>query len=178
MWMARAMVAGQERVFLEPASAEAVSELKRAALPAADLEPYQSLFDESSTQATVPYDAMLSRLEEQQALEAKDIVEVALVHMPVYRFKYAYKEERYTAVVDAASGEVFANIYPAKWEVPYRSIAIAAFVGYFVVSLIPLFFFLSGGLIELGTGMLIYALAAAGLAVPIFFAALGISAKV
>ncbi|MBN1668778.1 MAG: hypothetical protein JW862_16910, partial [Anaerolineales bacterium] len=45
--------------------------------------------------------------------------ETALVHIPLYTFKYAYQGQNYTALVEGATGAVFANIFPAKAEAPY-----------------------------------------------------------
>jgi hypothetical protein len=41
------------------------------------------------------------------------------VHIPLYTFKYAYQNKPYTAIVEAGTGSVFANIFPAKAEAPY-----------------------------------------------------------
>jgi hypothetical protein len=165
-------------VFLEPAAALSISELKRITIPAADLVPYDQATVVSAVEATVPYEAMLRWLEDDRGISKSEVSEVSLVHLPTYQFKYTFKDRRYTALIDAATGEVFANIFPSKWEVPYLGIAAAAFAIYFCASLIPLVSFLNNGWTGLGVGMGIYALAVAILAVPIFLLATFISAKV
>ncbi|HSG19042.1 MAG TPA: hypothetical protein VLE70_22310, partial [Anaerolineae bacterium] len=80
-------------------------------------------------------------------------------------------------VVDAASAKVFANIFPAKWEVPYLTIGAAAFVAYFLAAFIPLGGYLLGGGSGLGVAILIYAGVVAALAIPLFSAAAAVSAK-
>jgi hypothetical protein len=51
------------------------------------------------------------------------------VHIPIYTFKYTYKGETYTAIVEGATGGVFANIFPAKAESPYQLVGgLAAFI--------------------------------------------------
>ena len=178
MWFVRVSRNGKEEVYLEPAAALSVSELKHLSIPASDLEPYDHSLDDSAVVATVPYNAMLGWLKEEQGVEAKEIQEVSLVHLPTYVFKYSYKDRRYTAVVDAATSEVFANIYPSKWEAPYLAIGAAAFAAYFCAALIPLGGFLFGDGSGLGLGLLIYAAVAVVLAIPFFSAAATISAKV
>ena len=70
-------------------------------------------------------------------------------------------------IVDAATSKVFANIYPAKWEVPYVAIGTAAFVAYFVLAVLSLF--INFGLFIIGAPLL---------AAVFFVLAVAISAKV
>jgi hypothetical protein len=147
-------------------------------IPASDLESYDQTMDEDAVDATVPYNAMLSWLQETQGVEQSHIQEVSLVHLPAYQFKYSYKERSYTALVDAASGSVFANLFPSKWEAPYRTIGGVAFVAYFFAALIPLVAFMVGGPAGMGVGVLIYLGLSLALAVPIFVFAAAVSAKV
>jgi hypothetical protein len=102
-----------------------------------------------------------------QHIAAENIREAALVHLPLYLCKYAFNKRRYTAIVDAATSKVFANIYPAKWEVPYVAIGVAAFVAFFVLSLLSLF--INFGLFVIGAPLL---------AILFFALAASISAKV
>jgi LSD1 subclass zinc finger protein len=178
MWLVRTRKGESDEVFLEPAAATSISELKKLTIPAADLEPYDQTMDEDAVEATVPYKAMLGWLKETHGVEQIDIQEVSLVHLPAYQFKYRYKERSYTALVDAASGSVFANLFPSKWEAPYRTIGGVAFVAYFMVALIPLVAFLIGGAAGMGIGMIIYFGVALALAIPIFIFAAAVSAKV
>ena len=97
----------------------------------------------------------------------ENIREAALVHLPLYLCKYDFNQRHYTAIVDAASSKVFANIYPAKWEVPYVSIGVAAFVAFFVLSLLSLF-------VNFG----IFLIGAPIMAILFFSLAVSVSAKV
>ncbi len=178
MWFVRANRNGQEEIYLEPAAALSISELKQLTIPASDLEPYDHGLDEMAVEATVPYNAMLSWLKEEHGLTKPEIREVSLVHLPTYVMKYQYKDRSFTAVVDAATSRVFANIYPAKWETPYLAIGAAAFAAYFCAALIPLGGYLSNSGEGAVLGILIYAVVAAILAIPFFIVALTISAKV
>jgi len=178
MWMITATQGEQERVFLKPAAALSVSELERLTVPAADLQPYDHHLDADAVTPTVPYDTMVQWLVDDHGLRPESLREVALVHLPLYFCKYAFDGRRYTAIVDAATSRVFANIFPSKWEAPYRAIGAAAFVAYFCAALIPLAGYLLGDGAGLATGLVVYLAVAAALAVLIFIAAMVISAKV
>ncbi len=178
MWLVRVDRAGTETIYLEPAAALSVSEIKQVTIPAADLEPYDQSMDPDSVEATVPYKAMLGWLEGEHRIREAEISELSLVHVPIYLFKYAYKDRQYTAVVDGAAGRVFANIFPSKWETPYRAIGVAAFVAYFIASFIPSGGFLLAEGTGLGIGIGIYIIAVIVLAIPLFIVAATISAKI
>jgi LSD1 subclass zinc finger protein len=178
MWMVRVLQGERERVFFKPAAALSVSELERVNVPAADLEPYDHGLDATAVPPTVPYETMRQWLADDRSVGPEAIREVSLVHLPIYTCKYGFDGRRYTAIVDAATSEVFANIYPSKWEVPYLAIGAAAFVAYFCAALIPLIGYLSGEGAGLATGILVYGVVAIVLAIPIFVAAMMISAKV
>jgi hypothetical protein len=178
MWLVRVKRQSQEEVFLEPAAAISISELKSLRLPAADLEPYESSFDEHATTATVPYRAMLQWLADDYNVQMRDISEVAIVHLPIYIFKYRFDDERFTAVVDAATGEVFSNIFPSKWEVPYQLLGGLGCLAYFLLALAPAGGLLMGDEIGLGTGIAVYLVLSIVIAIPIVVAAIIISAKV
>jgi LSD1 subclass zinc finger protein len=178
MWLVRTRRDDHETVFLEPAAALAVSELKHLTIPAGDLRPYDEALGGEVIKATVPYKAMLGWLKEEHGVEPAGIREVAIVHLPVYHIWYGYKDRRYLAMVDAATSRVFSNIYPAKWEVPYLTIAGAAFVAYFLAAFIPLAGYILGDGGGLGLAILIYVAVIFGLAIPLFSAAAAVSAKV
>jgi hypothetical protein len=116
---------------------------------------------------SVPFDTVQQWLSDDQHIAPENIREAALVHVPVYVCKYTFNKRHYTALVDAASSKVFANIYPAKWEVPYVAIGTAAFVTYFVLAVLSLF--INFGLFVIGAPLL---------AAIFFVLAVAISAKV
>ena len=178
MWLVRLSQEGQEKVILEPAAALSVSEFKHVTVPAADLDPYDHSLDDVAVSATVPYEAMVRWIKDDYGVLQSEIREVSLVHLPTYLFKYTFDGRRFTAVVDAGSGKVYANIFPSKWEMPYFALGAAAFAAYFCAALIPLGGYIAGEASGMGLGMLIYALAVVIVTVPIFGAAATISAKV
>lgn len=153
MWLVRVRQDGKETVYLEPAAAISVSEIKHLSIPAADLEPYDHALDDAAVAPTVPYEMMQKWLRDNEGIAAGAIHEASLVHLPLYLIKYSYKGEEYTAIVDAATSQVFANIYPAKWEVPYLGIAVVAFVVYFLSALLPAAGFVINEGVGLGIGL-------------------------
>ena len=80
----------------------------------------------------------------------------------------------YTALVEGASGKVFANIFPAKAEAPYFIVALVATLGFLCVSTFPLIglAFDSNGA-GLGLGLLACLVGALVVAVPVFGVSLG-----
>jgi hypothetical protein len=178
MWLVRAKQNGQEKVLLEPAAAISVSELKELHVPAASLESYDHSLDNSAIQPTVPYKTMLNWLADEHKITSKHLTEAAIVHLPIYLFKYNFDGNQFTAVVDAATGQVFSNIYPSKWEAPYQAIGGIGCVAYFLAALVPAFMFVNSGGIGIITGLLIYLVISVVLAIPIMAIAAYISAKV
>ncbi len=177
LWHIKVAEEQREVVYLEPATATFITELKKLAIPAGDLNPYNSELDPQAIPPDIPYEAVMQRMEE-RGLKNEAVREAALVHMPLYTFKYTFDGRRYTTVVDAASGKVFANVFPAKWEVPYLAVAALAFAGYFCAN-----WFIGGGYAISGIegallGSLLCLLAYGVWAIPIFLMALFVSRKV
>ncbi|MCI0519269.1 MAG: hypothetical protein L0Z70_03330 [Chloroflexi bacterium] len=150
----------REQIWLEPGAATSISELKSLKLPAGDLRKYHADLDAQSHTPSVPLDAALHWLA-QRGAPPGEIVEQALVHIPLHTFKYSYKDKVYTAVVEAATGEVFANIFPAKAEAPYLLAGGAATVVFLCLAAFPLIGAATAG----GEGAGIGALACAGLSI-------------
>jgi hypothetical protein len=178
VWQVRADVDGAEKVVLEPAAATSIAGVKQLKIPAADLEPFDATLDDIAVEATVPYNAMQSWLQRDYQIAPAQIRETSLVHLPLFIAKYTFQGERYTAVVDAASGQVFASLFPEKWELPYVGLALVAFVLNFLIAFIPLFGYLTGGPAGFIGAMLFYLVAVVVAAIPIFAAATIISARV
>jgi len=167
MWLVRATVQRDEQVLLKPAAALSISELGQLDIPPSDLVPFDANADGLIVAPSVPFDTVQQWLLDDHHIAPENIRETALVHVPVYTCKYTFNKRHYTALVDAASSKVFANIYPAKWEVPYVAIGTAAFVTYFVLALLSLF--INFGLFVIGAPLL---------AAVFFVLAVAISAKV
>jgi hypothetical protein len=164
---------GEEDMLLEPAAATATSELKRINLPAGDLRDYAPELESQARPPTVPLDAALTWLAERQ-VQRGEIVESALVHVPLYTFKYAHGGKRYTAVVEGATGQVLANIYPAKAEEPYWLAGGLAAAVFLCLAALPI----AGGLIADAEGAGWGALAAVGLGIPAALVLFGLASWV
>lgn len=178
MWLVRVNLGGQEKVVLEPAAALAVFELTELSIPASDLEPYDHTMDGDAMAPTVPLATVRKWLAENQKIAAGQIKESSLVHLPLYVFKYQFEGRAYTAVVDAASSQVFASVYPSKREVPYVAIGSVGCALYFCAALIPVISFFTTDGAGLIWGILGYIVIAIVLAVPIFGIAAYISSRV
>lgn len=167
LWYFKSGGPGQkEEIQLEPAAATAVTELAHLSLPAGDLVRYDPAIQPRAVEPTVPQETALGWL--RQSRPNAEIRESALVHVPIYIFKYTYQNKTFTAVVEAATGSVLANIFPAKAEAPYLTVAGVTALVYLCLALIPVVADLStdSGLVTLGIVLLI-AIAAA----PLLFAA-------
>lgn len=178
LWYFKRRGAGnQDLITLEPAAATSVTELKSLQLPAGDLQKYDPALDAEAVPPTVPLQTALT-WEAQRGAPATELRETALVHIPVFTFKYAYQNRTYTALVEAATGRVLANIFPAKAEAPYMLAGCATALVFLGLALIPVL----GALMDEASGFGIGLAVCAGLgllAAPVLFAfAAWVAAKV
>jgi DNA-directed RNA polymerase subunit RPC12/RpoP len=176
LWYFRLADSNKETTALEPAAATSVTELRRLALPAGDLRRYDSSLDAQAEPPSVPLEAALGWLRQEHG--RVDVRETSLVHVPIYIFKYIYRNQTYTAVVEAATGVVLANLYPAKDQAPYLLAGCSTALVYLALAVLPLtgliFFAEPGGLLGFAV-----ALALGVLAAPFLFAfAAWVAAKV
>jgi hypothetical protein len=168
---------GKERIWLEPAAATSVSELKKIQIPAGDLRKYEAIITPQAHDPTVPLSTVTQWLTTRLPDET-EVIETALVHIPIYTFKYRFKNETYTAIVEGATGAVFANIFPAKAESPFQLISGLAAVIFLCLATFPVL----GALVYSGEGLAIGSGLCIGiglLATPFLFAlAMWVAAKV
>ncbi|RPI34618.1 MAG: hypothetical protein EHM70_02305 [Chloroflexota bacterium] len=156
-----------EQMILEPAAATSVSELRRLKLPGGDLCKYDASLDSQAHTPNVPLATALGWVSEQHGAGG-EILERALVHIPLYTFKYVFQGATYTALVEAGTGSVFANIYPAKAEAPYLVAGGLTALVFLALAAIPVM----GALIDGESGMGIGVMVCAGLgivAAPVLF---------
>lgn len=156
LWYVRKADNGREEILLEPAAATSVTELKRLRLPAGDLRKYDSSLDPQAAAPSVPFDTLVSWLEG-RGVKREMVAEAALVHLPLYTFKYNFNGRPYTAIVEGATGSVLANLYPAKAEAPYLAAAAAAGLTYLCLATAPAAGYLAAGAEGLGAGLLVCA---------------------
>jgi len=145
---------GQESISLAPAAATSVTEVNNMKLPAGDLRKYDGSIDAQAHLPTVPLQAAFAWLAQSQ-IPQTEIVEQSLVHVPLYTFKYSYQGNAYTAVVEGGTGEVFANIYPAKAEAPYRTIGLITALIFLCLAIVPLAMSVGRGWEGTGLGLLV-----------------------
>jgi hypothetical protein len=170
LWYFKWSAGSEEREALEPAAATAVTELAHLRLPAGDFKPYHPSLDALAVQPSVPLEAALDWLRQQHGPQsASGLRETAVVHVPVYFFRYEYRGQLYTAVVDGATGTVLANIYPTKEETPYRVVGGVTALIFLCLATFPLF----GMMFNEETGLMVGLAACGGLglvAAPVLFA--------
>ena len=168
---------GQEQILLEPAAATSISEIRKIRLPAGDLRKYDSQLESQAHAPSVPLQAALEWLGG-RGVQGEEIIEQSLVHIPLYTFKYTYQNKAYTAIVEAGTGSVFANIFPAKAEAPYLLAGGLTALIFLCLALFPVI----GGMAEGGEGVGIGLALCAGIgivAAPILFGlAAWIAAKI
>ncbi len=128
--------AKQEQIVLRPAAATATSEIRNMRLPAGDLRRYSQEVEVQSAPPSVPLDTARQWVTDEFGAGC-GFLEQALVHVPLYTFKYSYKGNTYTALVEAATGEVFANIFPAKAEAPYLLVGSLSALIYLCLATFP-----------------------------------------
>jgi len=175
-FLKRRQADAEESIVLELAAATSVTEIRNIKLPAGDLRKYDPSVDPQAVAPSVPLDAALAWLEERH-IPRDEIVERSLVHIPLWAFKYNYQGKDYLATVEGGTGGVFANIYPAKAETPYRLIGGVAAAVFLCLATWPLIGAMAGPN-NLGIGAL--ACVAGGIvAAPILFAfAAWVAAKI
>ena len=128
----------------------------------------------------VLYDSAKSWLQE-SGINLESVTEAALVHIPIYQFYYNFNNQSYTAIVEASSGLVYANIYPAKSETPFRVLFAMSIAGYIVTSIICFiiaFAISDGGEEAFVTGEMLKVFAYALVSVPLVIMAYIIAKKV
>lgn len=144
---------GNERDYLLPAAATSVTEIRQMNLPAGDLRKYEASLESQSHVPSVPLQAIDAWLG-QHAIPPEEIAERALVHIPLYTFKYTFQGNPYTAIVEGGTGGVYANIYPAKVEAPYRLAGGLAALIFLCLALFPVVGALTNNSGGLGIGLL------------------------
>jgi hypothetical protein len=159
---------GREEIALQPAAATSVSELLHLNLPAGDLRKVDPSIEAQAQAPNVPLQTALEWVAVRQGTQYQ-VLERALVHIPVYTFKYSYNGNTYTALVEAATGGVFANLYPAKAEAPFRLVGGITAVVFLCLATFPVIGALSDRSGGLGVGALV-CLGGGALAGPVLLA--------
>ncbi len=176
IWYFRVKLEGNgETILLKPAMATSVTELMNLKIPAGDLRPYQAEIAPEAAVPNVPLIAAREWLAEKKIIG--DPLEIFLVHVPIFIIKYNYQDKIYTALVEAGTGKVFANLYPMKAEGPYRLVAALVALIYLSLAFVPVLAALFGNN-ALGIALTIASILAGLAAVPLFLLARWVAAKI
>ncbi|MEO8663964.1 MAG: hypothetical protein ABI462_00595 [Ignavibacteria bacterium] len=153
LWYFKTKDSSGDKVYLQPAHSTPISEIKNIQIPAGSLKPYNKKdFNVNEfVAADVLYDSAKNWLA-QSGVKVDSIAESNLVHVPFYQIYYNYKGKQYSALIEASSGKVYANLWPAKSETPFRILFAAAILIFALASIFSfaLSFFVNGDLSESG----------------------------
>jgi len=165
IWVVSTESGEKEEIFIEPAAATSVTDLKNLRLPAGDLRSYEPQVASQLVEPTIPLDTAIEWLSHRNLDE--NVSEISLVHLPLYTFNYTFDGKRFTAIVEGATGSVFANVYPKKLEEAYFVITMIIGVVFFCMACLSI-----SGTVFIRSGFIRYALilALALIATPILYA--------
>jgi hypothetical protein len=126
VWMFRLRRPAGEEVTVEPAAPTPVPQLADLDVPAGALEPWAPETTEDAgveeVAAAVPLATARGWL---PGVTPENVAETALVHLPLWRCRYRFRDREYLALVEGSTGAVLASVFPAKSESPYYLVAIA-----------------------------------------------------
>jgi hypothetical protein len=150
MWYFKTDSSSGDKIYLQPASSTAISEIKKINIPAGSLKVFNKKdFDVSQfVNPDVLYESAQSWLS-QTGVDINIVAESNLVHIPFFQFNYEFGGKNYTALVEASSGMVYANVWPAKSEMPYRMLFVLSLLAFGGISLISL---VLAGMFSKGSG--------------------------
>jgi hypothetical protein len=135
LWYFRVQEGDEEKVYVEPAAATTVGLLRQLTIPPGELHFYDAQAAPNAVRPSVPYPVALERLRRGET-SVQQVREAALVHVPLYVFRYRYRGKTYVAAVDGSSGQVLSDAYPSRWELPYRAVAVVTFAVFFLEAFI------------------------------------------
>lgn len=137
MWYFKVTEGSKEMIFLQPATSTSILEIKNFVIPAGSLKPYnKNLIEESEfIKPDVQYDTAKLWLS-QASVNIANLSESNLVHIPFYQFFYSYGGTQYTAMVEASSGMVYANVWPQKKEAPFYALFVVSIIAYFLMTVV------------------------------------------
>jgi hypothetical protein len=136
-WFKTQNSAKAEVVHLRPAASTAFKEIEDVEIPAGSLKAFNPQeFD--ATEFVLPevfYDAALKWLGDEQQVTPDAIRDSYLVHVPLWRFEYAYSGKTYVAIVDGSTGKVMCNEWPMKAEAPFTLVAVISLIWFALLAM-------------------------------------------
>jgi hypothetical protein len=137
VWYFKTKDSSGDKIFLQPAASTSVSEIKKLQIPAGALKFFDKNIhnDHEIVKPDVLYDSAQQWLQG-SGTSLETVKEAALVHIPFYQFHYNFGGQSYTALVEASSGQVYSNIYPAKSEAPFKILFALSIAGFVITSIL------------------------------------------
>lgn len=136
VWVVKTVSDEREKILIRPAAALSATNLKDLRLPAGDLRAYAPHATSQLVNPTIPLETAIGWYSHQNV--KLDTSEISLVHLPLYTYKYSYEGKQFTAIVEGATGSVFANVFPKKLETAYLGIALITGVVFFCLACLPI----------------------------------------
>ncbi|MCX9084991.1 MAG: hypothetical protein OIN87_09365 [Candidatus Methanoperedens sp.] len=151
IWYFKIKQADKELIKIQPASPSPIPGIKSLDIPAGDFRFYgpADVGNPSIKEPSVLYNSALEWLKN-EGVDATDVIQSSLVHVPLYVFHYNYGDSPYTAIIDGSSGKIMAAEFPSKQELPYLFVGIGA----------AIIFFLEGMLMEFPQVLVAYLITA------------------
>jgi DNA-directed RNA polymerase subunit RPC12/RpoP len=137
MWYFKTGISGGDKIYLQPATSTSISEIKKINIPAGSLKVFNKKdFDVNEfINPDVLLDSAQNWLKD-TGVTLDTIESSNLVHIPFYHFYYSYKGNQYSALIEASSGKVYANLWPAKSEAPFRIVFALSIIAFFIISIL------------------------------------------
>jgi DNA-directed RNA polymerase subunit RPC12/RpoP len=133
IWYFKIKQADKELIKIQPASSSPITGIKSLVIPAGDFRFYGQgdVANPAIKEPSVLYSSAVEWLKN-EGVDAGDVSQSSLVHVPLYVFHYNYNQSAYTAIIDGSSGKVMAAEYPSKQELPYLVVGIGAAIIFFL----------------------------------------------
>lgn len=133
IWYFKIKQNGNEVIKVELASPKPIPGIKDIPIPAGDLRFYND-GDAGNSAIQEPHVLYTSAVEWliSEGVDPSTIIQSALVHIPLYIFKYTYKNETFSCVVDGSSSKVMTAEFPTKTEMPYLIVGGGSTILFFI----------------------------------------------
>ncbi len=137
VWYFKVRKDGDEQVLTQLAASTPIIDLKTMRIPAGALRFYEPGDFEGQTlrEPEMLYEAALAWIQK-AGFSKENVLEAALVHVPVFQFRYEYEGMAYQALVEGSSGKVHSSVYPSKAETPFYAVAALAFMLFLIEGLL------------------------------------------
>ena len=117
LWYFKTKDVSGDKIYLQPARATPISEIKSIQIPAGNLKTFNK--NDFNIKDFVTPDVLYGSAKSwlsQSGVNEDSIAESFLVHVPFYQFYYTYKGQQYSAMIEASSGKVYVETDPAIFK--------------------------------------------------------------